>query len=138
MHDGLYFFALVRDGATVHINYKAQFSGQPAAKGRRKRSAGDELHGTDEELGDLNMDDINEGEHRGSKRSNTGRGHKQGMHGCDAREGGEAQAEPRRGHWIHKNSHKVGAFARWLVKLHLECIVLHSIWARPEYESKEG
>ena len=92
-----------RDGATVHINYKAQFSGQPAAKGRKKASAQDDLGDADDDIKVLDGED--EEEQSSSKWSSKGRKHGSSSH--DAREGEKGLAERRQGQWIHKNNHNV-------------------------------
>ena len=94
-----------RDGATVHIKYKAQFSGQPAARGRKKASARDDLGDADDDIEVLDVED--EEEQSSSKRSRSSKGRKHGSSSHDAREGGEGHTERRQGQWIHKNNHNV-------------------------------
>ncbi|KAA6418043.1 MAG: hypothetical protein FRX49_11961 [Trebouxia sp. A1-2] len=94
-----------RDGATVHINYKAQFSGQPAARGHKKASARDDLGNADDDIEMLDVEDENV--QSTSKRSRSSKGRKHGSSSHDAREGGEGHTECRQGQWIHKNNHKV-------------------------------
>ena len=60
-----------RDGATVHINYKAQFTGQPAARGRTKASARDDLGDADDDIEVLDVED--EEEQSSSKQSRSSR-----------------------------------------------------------------
>ncbi|KAL0045142.1 hypothetical protein WJX82_009902 [Trebouxia sp. C0006] len=94
-----------RDGATVHIKYKAQFSGQPAARGRKKAPARDDLGDANDDIEVLDVED--EEEQNGSKRSRSSKGRKHGSSSHDAREGGEGHTERRQGQWIHKNNHNV-------------------------------
>ncbi|KAL0025614.1 hypothetical protein WJX79_008016 [Trebouxia sp. C0005] len=94
-----------RDGATVHINYKAQFSGQPAARGHKKVSAREDLGNADDDIEMLDVEDENV--QSTSKRSRSSKGRKHGSSSHDAREGGEGHTECRQGQWIHKNNHKV-------------------------------
>ncbi len=94
-----------RDGATVHINYKAQFSGQPAARGRKNASARDDLGDANDDIEVLDVED--EEEQSSSKRSRSSKGRKHGSSSHDAREGGEGHTERRQGQWIHKNNHNV-------------------------------
>jgi len=105
-----------RDGATVHINYKAQFSGQPAARGRKKASARDDLGDADDDIEVLDVED--EEEQSSSKRSRSSKGRKHGSSSHDAREGGEGHTERRQGQWIHKNNHNVSLKAGNHLKRH--------------------
>ncbi|KAL0020599.1 hypothetical protein WJX77_009541 [Trebouxia sp. C0004] len=94
-----------RDGATVHINYEAQFTGQPAARGCKKASARDDLGHADADVAVLDVED--EEEQSSSKQSNSSRRRKHGSSSHDAREGGEGHTECRPGQWIYKNNHNV-------------------------------
>lgn len=99
--------SIYRDGATVHINYKVQFTDQPAARGRKKASARDDLEAADDDLEGLNWED--EEDQRGSKRSKSSRGrqHASSSHDHEARGIGGEHAQPRQGQWITKNNHNV-------------------------------
>jgi len=109
-----------RDGATVHINYKVQFTGQPAARGRTKASARDDLGDADDDIEVLDVED--EEEQSSSKQSRSSRGCKHGSSSHDAREGGEGHTERRPGQWIYKNNHNVSQKPG---KSHKRC--LHSL-----------
>lgn len=99
--------SMYRDSATVHINYKAQFTDQPAARGRQKASARDDLEAADDDLEGLDWDD--EEDQRGGKRckSSRGRQHASSSHDHEARGNGGEDAQPRQGQWITKNNHNV-------------------------------
>ena len=97
--------SVFRDGATVHINYKAQFTDQPAARGRKKASAKDDLEAANEDLEVLDWD--GEDDQRGSKQSKSSRGCRRASSSHEARGNGGERAQPRQGQWISQNNHNV-------------------------------
>ena len=101
---------LLRDGATVHINYKAQFTEQASGKGRKKAASRSDQHqiDADNDCEILDMDD--EGErHMHAGQVGSSRGRKSCTSGRRAREGEGEQAEGSHGRWVHHNNHNVGS-----------------------------
>lgn len=98
----------------MYINYKAQFSNQPAARGRKKAAARNVPADADSDVEILDDDSGDSDEVEGQ--SGSASGHR---HNNEARGVAEGSGGARTGRWVHQNRHNVRHHACCI------CIVCH-------------